>query len=277
MRSTSDSGWRGRLALAATAAAIAACDGPAPCPATYFDAEIPVPATSTVITYSVERFGAEIAPGPSGVSLSIADNVGTVTFDGKGPIQAFVYATEPYAAVQRTLYAGLGVDGGTWYPFWLYCDDAGHLTTFYGEMTDRDRAVMTNVSGTCARTGELRDLRIDVPAHNLSHVALTCGFSVSAPPGAKPIDLGSARAGSMDLAGNSATVLPFHAIDCRSGCGSPGWFELHSIVWDPIRQNVGFTIFYLDESGVTSANGILLPIATPLAQSFPNATWTLQR
>jgi hypothetical protein len=253
---------------------------PAPsCPETYFSSEIPVPATSTVFAYKVERFSAQIAAGQGDVSLSITDNHGTVAFDGKGPMPALIFATQPYPAVSRTLYAGLGIADGAWYPFWLYCDADGRLTRFFGEMTDQDRDFAVNLDGTCAPTGESFDLTIDVPAHSLRHVALTCGFSVSSPPGPSAIDLGDSRAGSMDFAGNSATVLPFHTIDCRSGCGSQSWVEIHSIVWDPIRQDVGFTIFYLfvGQSGVSTGNGIMLPLATTMAQSLPNAMWTLER
>ena len=153
--------------------------------------------------------------------------------------------------IDLTLFAGLGVKDGVWYPFWLYCSDDGRLTEFDGEMTDRDVAVLTSVEGTCVLSRV--DAPFTIPPHSLRNVALSCGFTVTTPVGARAIDLGSSRAGSADIgAGRSAVVLPFHTVDCRE-CGSPGWYELHALVADPGAQWAAFVVYYLDDPGVCPA------------------------
>jgi hypothetical protein len=212
------------------------------------------------------------------LAVSIVDNVGSVAFEGRGPAPAFIYARLPYPALQRTLFAGLGIDDGAWYPFWLYCSDDGRLTGFNGEMTDRDLAVLYDVEGTCTVSTTMMAVPLDIAAGQLRQVALTCGFSVSSPGGSLPaVDLGGSRAGSLAVAATAYTVLPFHGIDCREGCGSPGWYEVHAILWDPARPTVGFGVFYLDETGVSLDDGLSLPDADPISVALPGATFSLSR
>jgi hypothetical protein len=262
----------------ACAAMQLACERPPLCPEAYYGTDVTVPVTQAPFTMQVERFGAEIAPGPSGVTVSIVDNMGTVAFEGRGPAPAFIYATTAAPFPPERLYAGLGIEDGAWFPFWLYCSPDGHLDHFYGEMTDRDLGVLVPVEGTCAASGEMQTLTLDIPAHALHHVALSCGFSVHA-TAPTSIDLGSSRAGSVDFAGDPSILLPFHTVDCRTGCGDQSWYEIHAILWDQVRPSVGFTILYLypQDSEVDATNGLLLPLATPLGDSFPNAVWTLDR
>ncbi len=68
-----------------------------------------------------------------------------------------------------------------------------------------------------------------------------------------------------------AIALPFHTVDCRAGCGTPGWYELHTIVWNQARQEVGFEIIYLNEDGsVSTFNGIQFSRRHPNCyRSFP--------
>jgi hypothetical protein len=265
------------VAASTCGATLAACRRVPLCQEVHFDTEIAVPATSTTVAPIVDRFSAQMTSGPPGLAVTIVDNKGTIAFEGRGPIPAFIYQRVPYPALQRMVYSGLGIEDGTWYPFWLDCTEDGRLTNFEGEMTDSDLGVLETVEGTCSPTGDFQAFPLDIPAHSLRNVALTCGFSVTAPPGAREIDLGGSRPGSIAFSGSSATVLPFHTVDCREGCGSPGWFELHTIVWDPVGQSVGFAIFYLDDTGVSLSNAFFLPGAVPFDELFPGATWALNR
>jgi hypothetical protein len=276
--SRSSSRVRGFAVALSGSIVLAGCDGVPPCPDVFFETEIAVPATHTTVTPTFSAINATTAAGATGTVVSIVDDQGTVAFDGRGPVPAFIYAEIPYPADNTTLYAGVGIDDGAWLPFWLYCSSDGHLTEVFGEMTDRDRDVFPDVDGTCVSTGALPTMTIDIPAHTLRHTALTCGFQVTAPAGATPIDLLGSQPGSASFMGDSVTVLPFHGVDCRTGCGSPGWYELHAITWDQITQSVGFEIFYLDASGVALENGVLLPSGNALAvEGYPNAVWSLDR
>ena len=79
--------------------------------------------------------------------------------------------------------------------------------------------------------------------------------------------------------GSDSIALPFFTDDCRTGCGTPGWYELHAIVWNQAQQKVGFQVVYLDATGVSlGGNGIELPDGTITGSGpFAGATWSLSR
>lgn len=253
------------------------CERPPLCPDVSFGTEIPVPATNLTIPPIFAPIDATTTSAPSGVTVSIASNQGTVAFGGRGPFPAFIYERVSFAAADSTLYAGLGIGDGAWFPFWLYCSSDGRLTAIDGEMTDLDLGLSYEVAGTCSTENVAPTAPVVIPAHTLHPVALTCGFMVSA-AGANQLDLSGGIPGTMTFVGDSAVVLPFHTIDCRTGCGSPGWYELHAIMWDPIQSVVAFEIFYLDAAGVVASNGIELPSGNLLeGDQFPNAVWSISR
>jgi hypothetical protein len=258
---------------------MASCGGPPPCPAVYADPQIQVPA-SNIAAPIVDWFppiNAATTSAPDGVTVSIVANQGTVAYGGRGPFPAFIYDREMQAGA--ILYAGLGVGDGAWFPFWLYCTSDGALVAIYGEMTDQDTDVFPEVAGTCTDQGVAAAQAVSVPAHTLSTIALTCGFTVSA-PAPDTTDLMSSSVGSTYLLGDVSRVYPFHTVDCRFGCGSPGWYEIHSIIWDPTQQAAAFGIFYLQDTGVSlGANGIALPSGEIVGDGTPisGATWSLSR
>ena len=83
----------------------------------------------------------------------------------------------------------------------------------------------------------------------------------------------------MQFFGNDSIALPFYTDDCRTGCGTPGWYELHTVVWNQVSQKVGFQVVYLDHTGVyVSGAGIELPDGLLTASGhFAGATWSLSR
>ncbi len=268
--------WR-LLVVAATTIGMWACQ-PAPlCPDVYSNVAVSVPAgTYAPVVPPFSPINAATAAGATGTTVSIASNQGTVSFGGRGPFQAFLYNRIQFPAANSVVYGGLGVENGTWYPFYLYCSADGRLTRVYGEMTDRDVDVDDDVDGTCTDQGVAPMAPVSLAANTLSPVALTCGFSVHGPE--TSIDLEGSQNGSATFLGTDSTALPFHTVDCRTGCGTPGWYELHTIVWNQVRQAAGFEIIYLDDTGVSTSNGIELPDGTMTgAGPFSGATWSLSR
>src|SRR5439155_4137103 len=61
------------------------------------------------------------------------------------------------------------------------------------------------------------------------------------------VSIPQGKPGTVEL-GAPMTVLAFNDVDC-STCGTPGWLELHSLLWDPSKQRACFGIFYLREPG----------------------------
>jgi hypothetical protein len=281
--------WIGPLALSVGSLALLGCQPPpgpaaAPppfsCPAAVYDQAISVAATSTTMLIDT-RATVHTASGTDGISVDITDNQGTVAFWGSGPVPAFLYKRIPWPDVNYTLLAGLGVTDGAWLPFWLYCASDGTLGRFYAERTDGTATLNQVITGSCNEVLGDWYMPVDVPAHSLRGIPLTCGFTVNAPSWDAPLNLGSSSAGTASINGLPATALVFSTTDCRTGCGSSSWFELHSILWQPSSGQVGFAIWYLAGdtagTGVSAANGLLLPAAGWTDILHPMATWTLTR
>ncbi len=273
-----------RRLLVVTASTIGmwACEPrPAPlCPDVYSNVAVSVPAaTYAPLVPSFSAISAATASGATGITVSIVSNQGTVSYGGRGPFQAFIYERlSGFPDANSITYSGLGVEKGTWFPFWLICSTDGRLTEIQGEMTDRNIAVLADLDGSCTDQGVAPMAPVSLAANTLSPVALSCGFSVHG-PAPDSIDLEGSQNGSMAFLGTDSIALPFYTDDCRTGCGTPGWYELHVIVWNQVQQEVGFQVVYLDQTGVSlGGNGIELPRgAITLAGPFPGATWSLSR
>jgi hypothetical protein len=89
--------------------------------------------------------------------------------------------------------------------------------------------------------------------------------------------LDGATPGSLQLGSATLEVLPFNTVDCHN-CATPGWMELHSLLWDPVQAQVCFAIFYLianDTAHVKLAYSLTLPSLTePAGNLTLAATWT---
>ena len=278
---TRPSGRAGRLLVVAASIGVWACQPqPSPlCPDVYSNVAVSVPAATFAPQLPLfTPINAATATGATGTTVSIVVNQGTVSYGGRGPFQAFIFNRVPFPAVNSITYSGLGVENGTWFPFVLYCSGDGRLTKVFGEMTDRDVEVFDDVDGTCTDQGVAPMAPVSLAANTLSPVALTCGFSVqSAAPPPTSVDLKGSQNGTMSFFEGDSVALPFHTVDCRAGCGTPGWYELHTILWSQDVQEVGFEIVYLDDQGVRWANGITLPDNTATVTQFPGATFTIDR
>jgi hypothetical protein len=85
----------------------------------------------------------------------------------------------------------------------------------------------------------------------------------------------------MEIGGVPWTVSPFALVDCSTGCGTPGWYELHSIYWNAAGTSTCFGIFYLVEgspSSVALDYSICLPgLDDPTdGGAVFRANWTMQ-
>jgi hypothetical protein len=272
-----------RTAVSASMIGMFSCQAQPPplCPDVYSNVAIPVPASTYQPGFPYfDPINVSTPPGATGTTVSIVSNQGTVSYGGRGPVQAFIYESIPgFPDASSISYAGLGVETGAWFPFWLFCSRDGRLTKIQGEMTDRNVAVLADLGGTCTDQGVGAMHPVSLAANRLSPVALNCGFSVHG-PAPDSIDLEGSQDGSMLFLGTDSIALPFYTDDCRTGCGgTPGVYEVHTIVWNQAQQEVGFQIVYLDGTGVyTEGNGIELPDGTSTpAERFPGATWSLSR
>jgi hypothetical protein len=248
------------------------------CPVAYFEEGISVPAVHLTMP-SFFHFDAHVPLGPEGVQVDIDDAQGTVSFDDTGPMRAFVFNFGDWPDIGRRLFQGLAIKGGVWFPFWLYCAGDGTIDRFWVERTDQRGWKSFTVNGSWEQTSSLSAAVVDIPAMELGKVALTCGFDVTTPGDLDTrVNLSGSKPGNMAFPGYPSTMIfVFNTADCRTGCGARSWFELHSIMWNRERNEVGFQIWYLDPlvPGVLTDNTIVLPRVSSLNVAFPDATWQL--
>jgi hypothetical protein len=103
---------------------------------------------------------------------------------------------------------------------------------------------------------------------------LVPGFTIDGPA----VHLDGAAPGTVTLGGGTLTLLVFNTVDCTIKCGTPGWTELHSLLWDPSAVRACFGIVYLrqdDLAHVQVAWSLTLPLLTdPAGNAVLPATWT---
>lgn len=179
--------------------------------------------------------------GPFG-QLTISGNVGTVVYQGRS-VPAVVYEEIPFpAANNQTLYQVLAVDVDRWIVAWAYCG-SGRLTTIWYETTDGTAGTFENATGNCSSDAIVTDSLVRFDAFDLPFPALVSGFSIDGAnvrfDGMHP---GTATFGSKDW-----TFHPFGQVDCSMDCGTPAWWELHSVLVDESTGRNCFGIFYLSE------------------------------
>jgi hypothetical protein len=244
-------------------------DGPSPL------AEPSIPASKSSLRLSFDAtLGGDI--NGMNMSVSITHNVGTLNVDGnRYPV--VLYEQIPWPSFTLTLYQALAVLPDRWALIWFYCSGNKLINIQYEETRGAPLAVH-DALGSCAAT----QTPITVPVEALASVPslgpLVRGFQVR---GTSLSYDGTAR-GTMTFGGRSWTLHPFNLVDCSANCGSPGWYELHSLYWDPAGGGQGnpvcFGIFYLEKAAPNAVRlqySICLPEAMlPPGQVFPSR-WRL--
>jgi hypothetical protein len=228
------------------------------------------------LTDGTKSIGFDIAisaSNASGFSASITNGVGTLTPPGGTSLPAFVYERINWAHFGLTLYQTLAVGPADWHVGWFYCKDAGVDYVDY-EATDNPHLQSLAVTGTCSETASATDEAVSLPATTLGLDSLVQGFTVSGPS----LTLSGSELGSMTFNGEW-TVFPFALVDCSVGCGTPGWYELHSIYWNAADVRTCFGIFYLfigDPNAVEIEYSVCLPdLGDPIGgHAYFQSTWS---
>jgi hypothetical protein len=211
--------------------------------------------------------------GPAAIGrVDIAGNVGTVTVAGTS-LSAVSFERQPWPGFGYTLFQTLIVAPDRWYVAWFYCR-GGSLEHVYYEGTDGTRLDDGPASGTCVDELRTTVARVELPALEMPLPAPTTGYTVSG----ENVQITADGRGWVRLGGITMTALIFEHVDCSTQCGSPGWYELHSVLWDEIGGRACFGIFYLQEgqSDVLLAYSLSLPdLSDPLGEGIElPASWT---
>jgi len=184
-------------------------------------------------------FGIDISGSGTEVSrVDIHSRFGAVTLGGK-VMSALVYKDIPWNSYSLVLYQALAIEARSWTVLWFYCTGSS-LTYIYWESPTSSRINREPMKGTCTTTSTTHTA-VSWPAGSMQAPAVVAGFSVR---GAH-IEIGSAAPGHADLDGKTWSLYSYALVDCSKGCGAPGWYELHSLLWDSATGKTAYGIVYL--------------------------------
>jgi len=200
------------------------------------------------------------------------DGAGQVSLAGRA-LPAATYLRQTFPNLH--LFQTLAVEPDRLWVLWFYCSTKDStLQGIYYESTDGTAVTFEDATGTCQEGPAAATVPVRFPAIDLALPALVPGFTIEGPE----VHLDGAAPGRVTLAGAPLTVLVFNTVDCTSGCGTPGWTELHAILWDRAAGRACFGIFYLtldDPTHVQLAWSLTLPsLIDPAGNARLNATWS---
>jgi hypothetical protein len=224
--------------------------------------------------YLRNSFDVDVAESTLPNGISIAHNVGWVIRpDSTEQVPVFLYSHMYWDAISADVYSGLGVSSTELVPIWFYCNGSGWITVWYESTADGTMRCALAL-GTCSDARSATTQYVELPASTLALDHLVTSFTVS---GSQVSVDGSGR-GSMTFAEATWNLAVFGAVDCTS-CGTPGWYELHSLYWRRDSPDICFGILYLTPGSqiVQLAWSMCLPsLADPTGGSIGfDATWTV--
>jgi hypothetical protein len=238
----------------------------------------PLHITAGATDGTVKLLNADFSIGGTGSTrigaFNIAHGSGTIELDKKS-VPAAVYVRQMFSAEHLFLYQTLAVETDRLWVLWFYCSSIDNsLQGIYYEATDGTPVTLEDATGTCQDLATTSTVAVQYPAIDLPLPTLVPGFTIDG----VQVKLDGAAPGTLTLDSGALTVLVFNTVDCRNTCGTPGWTELHSLLWDQERSRVCFGIFYLeagDPSHVLLTYSLTLPSLTdPAGQLTLPATWT---
>lgn len=209
-------------------------------------------------------------------AFTVTHGAGTIELNG-ATVPLAVYERQPFEAAGYTLYQAIAVEPERLWVLWFYCDvSTNELDGVYYEATDGTPVLFERGTGTCVDTRQTSAVSVHLPAFAFEPPPVIDGYTVS---GAN-VSIAPGVPGAVRLGGTNLTVYAFNTVNCRQDCGTPGWTELHALLWDPDRRRACFGIFYLSESDhahVQLAWSITLPELRDLANGVRlDATWSSQ-
>jgi hypothetical protein len=181
-------------------------------------------------------------------AIKLAGNTGTIELEGQTrPVVAYQHQAWPSAGYD--LYQLISVGPDRFDLFWLYCTTDQKLSWVYFESTDGTPVTYEQTTGTCAPGAAGLTVTVDFPAVSMPLPKPVSGFSVKG----DHLDLGGETPGWLEENGVRYSAIPFNSVDCTTACGTPGWWELHTLLWNQDLGTASVGILYLFEGGTSEA------------------------
>lgn len=175
-------------------------------------------------------------------AIAITDSAGTIEIDGV-VLSLFVDDRIEWPELELTLHQVVAVASDRFVTAWLYCE-VGALSWIYFGDANAELLDEESAAGACVSDDAPAAPSVSLPALTLPLPPLLPGYAVD---GAE-IHFDGLTPGAVVLGDEELVLWPYRLVDCSSGCGDPGWLELHSFLWDRRAARVAFGIvyFYLD-------------------------------
>jgi hypothetical protein len=169
--------------------------------------------------------------------VDIRSRYGTVSVGGRD-VAALVYEQIPWSNYTLVLYQALAVEAHSWTVFWFYCRGKS-LFYVYWESTNSSKVNREPMTGSCL-PATTADASVSWPAVSMQAPAPVPGFRAHG----DLLEIVSAAPGHAVIEGKSWVLYPYATVDCSNGCGTPGWYELHSLLWDGAAGDAAYVIVY---------------------------------
>lgn len=216
-----------------------------------------------------DSFGIDISGSGSIVSkVNIRSRFGSVTLQGRN-VSALVYWKIPFAGY--VVYQALALEAHAWSVFWFYCSGSS-LTYVYWESTVSSVVSREPMQGSCVSTGVTQS-QVSWPAVSMAAPPLVRGLHAQG----VQLEIDSGTPGHALFGGRSWVLYPYAIVDCTKTCGSPGWYELHTLLWDSTAGEAAFGIFYFitaQTDQVQLEYGLELPTLGRVSNELFAASWT---
>ncbi|CAK9249662.1 unnamed protein product [Sphagnum jensenii] len=190
--------------------------------------------------------------------IEITAGSGILEFNHR-PFEVLVYHNSgAWTGTQNVDYQAITTDGVDWYALFLQCHGDGTLADiWYENFNGTGNWTYEKISASYCKASSLKPSPITFPALAVNSPPPTENWSLSGPvlnytPGV----------GGSYIAENAERfeLFPIRTVDCTK-CGTPGWYELHSLFYDAATANACFGIIYMTPS--TGAVGIGYSICLP--------------
>jgi hypothetical protein len=210
-----------------------------------------------------------VGAASANLTINLNHDAGTVNVNGRA-LNAVAYDQQRWNSAGYVLYQTLAISGRCELILWLYCS-GNRLSYVYFESTDGAPMTRIPATGTCDTASGSAQPAVSFPALDEPIPNLASGLKISG-----GVQLNGAAPGTITVRGRSASLFVFDTVDCRSICGSSGWYELHALIWDPTGPRLAFGIIYLrsqDTHHVDLEYGLSLPDLTRLDGLWYTADW----
>jgi hypothetical protein len=248
--------------------------------------DISIAATSAPFTVSEDTTFTGNGANDVG-AIAITDGVGTIQFKNESANAFFFNAT----GVPTGTVDGGDLDGGEFAAdrdfeiiaaqesrlivAFITCTGPKLTFIFYESTDGIASGKELPATGSCAILEKSTTENVTFPALDFPPPSVVSGFSITG----SQMAFDGTHVGSTTISGTSYALYPFNVVDCTA-CASPGWYELHSLLWDEKNKNACLGILYLEQntpSTVGLAYMMCLPAVTSsytTAQLGFSADWT---